>query len=54
MLAPKAQELIAAPHRFSGNREEAQRFFEEGLGKAFTCMRAVQHPDYPEVMSTRV
>jgi len=47
MLVPKAQELVATPYRFGGDREEAQRFFEEGLGKAFTHMRNAQHPEYP-------
>lgn len=47
MLTPKAQELIASPYRFDGSKEKAQRFFEDGLGKAFSNMRAAQHPDYP-------
>jgi putative DNA methylase len=41
------QELIAAPYRFGGDKERARRFFEEGLGKAFTHMRQSQHPEYP-------
>ena len=47
MLVPKAQELVATPYRFGGNKSEAQEFFETGLGKAFERMRAAQHPDYP-------
>jgi putative DNA methylase len=47
LLTPKAQELVATSYRFGGNREEANRFFEEGLGKAFTRMREVGHPSYP-------
>ncbi|MGI8424431.1 MAG: DUF1156 domain-containing protein, partial [Chloroflexota bacterium] len=47
LLTPKAQELVATPHRFGGSQEEARRFFEEGLGKAFAQMRAAQHPGYP-------
>jgi putative DNA methylase len=47
MLVPKAQELVATPFRFDGNKSKAQAFFETGLGKAFEQMRAVQHPDYP-------
>lgn len=47
MLTPKTQELIAAPHRFDGDRTKAQLFFEEGLGKSFAQMRAAQHPNFP-------
>jgi putative DNA methylase len=47
VLVPKAQELVATPHRFGGDKKKAQEFFEEGLGKAFERMRAVQHPEYP-------
>ncbi|MBI3462767.1 MAG: DUF1156 domain-containing protein, partial [Planctomycetes bacterium] len=47
LLTPKAQELIAAPYRFDGNKERAQSFFEEGLGKAFERMRKGHNSDYP-------
>ncbi len=47
VLVPKAQELIATPYRFGGNKSMAQEFFEVGLGKSFEQMRAVQHPDFP-------
>src|SRR5713101_2153705 len=47
VLVPKAQELVATPYRFDGNKKKAQEFFEAGLGKAFERMRAAQHPDYP-------
>jgi putative DNA methylase len=47
MLVPKAQELVASPCRCDGSREKAQRFFEEGLGKAFARMREMQHRAYP-------
>jgi putative DNA methylase len=47
LLVPKAQELVATPYRFGGDKEKAQRFFEEGLGQAFAQMRESQHPDYP-------
>ena len=46
LLVPKSQELVADPFRHGG-REQAQRFFEDGLAKAFGAMRARQHPDYP-------
>jgi putative DNA methylase len=47
VLVPKAQELVATPFRFDGSRAAAQRFFEDGLRKAFDMMREAQHPDYP-------
>jgi putative DNA methylase len=47
LLVPKAQELVAAPHRFEGSKESAQRFFEEGLGKTFARMRESQSPAFP-------
>lgn len=47
LLAPKAQELIATPYRFGGNMDQARRFFEQGLSKAFTQMHAAENPDYP-------
>ncbi len=46
LLVPKSQELVADQIRH-GSRQEAQRFFEEGLGRAFARMRETQHPDYP-------
>lgn len=46
LLVPKAQELVADPYRHGG-RENAQRFFEEGLGKAFSRVRKAQQSDYP-------
>ena len=47
LLVPKAQELIASPHRFDGSREKAQNFFEHGLGSAFHRMKFLQREDYP-------
>jgi len=47
LLTPKAQELVATPYRFNGDKDKARRFFEEGLGIAFAHMRAVQRLDYP-------
>lgn len=47
ILVPKAQELIATPYRFNGSKNEAQKFFETGLQKAFEQMRAQQNPEYP-------
>jgi putative DNA methylase len=47
LLVPKAQELIATPYRFEGNKSKAKEFFEIGLVKVFERMRTVQHPSYP-------
>lgn len=47
VLTPKAEELVATPYRFAGGKDEAKEFFEQGLAKAFSRMRAEQHPDYP-------
>lgn len=47
VLVPKAQELVATPYRFGGDKEKAREFFEMGLGKAFERMRAAHHPEYP-------
>jgi putative DNA methylase len=47
VLTPKAQELVATPYRFGGDKVEAERFFEEGLRTAFAHMREVQHPAFP-------
>ena len=47
LLAPKAQELVATPYRFGGNRKKAEEFFEEGLGKAFVRMREAANQGYP-------
>lgn len=47
MLVPKAQELVATPYRFNGNKSDAQKFFETGLQKAFEHMRSIQNPECP-------
>jgi len=47
LLVPKAQELVATPYRFGGDRERARQFFEGGLGQAFVRMRTVAHSRYP-------
>jgi putative DNA methylase len=47
VLTPKAEELVATPYRFGGDAAAAQQFFEQGLRKAFTRMRAAHHADYP-------
>jgi putative DNA methylase len=47
LLTPKADELVAAPNRFDGDKAAAQAFFESGLEHAFGHMRLVQDPQYP-------
>lgn len=47
LLTPKEQELVATPFRFNGDRAAADRFFEEGLRRAFARAREVQHRDFP-------
>lgn len=47
VLTPKSQELIAAPHRFEGDRDKAKQFFEEGLINVFKEMRAIQSSGTP-------
>ena len=47
VLVPKQQELVATPYRFSGDKDRAKQFFEDGFKTAFARMKAVQHPDFP-------
>ena len=47
VLVPKDEELVAAAHRFGGNKTKAEEHFLTGLGKAFHRMRQHAHPDYP-------
>lgn len=47
MLVPKTEELVAARHRFGGDRSKAEEHFLTGLGKAFQLMRHRAHTDYP-------
>jgi putative DNA methylase len=47
MLVPKAQELVATPHRFGGSKAKADEFFEHGLRQTFVALRAAQNHQYP-------
>jgi putative DNA methylase len=47
LLAPKAQELVATPYRFDGDRDRADEFFEAGLREVFSGMAVALTPDYP-------
>ncbi len=46
MAVPKAQELVASPFRHS-NKEEAERFFMEGMVEAMRRLAEQSHPDFP-------
>jgi putative DNA methylase len=50
LLTPKTQELVASRYRFGGDRLAADRFFEEGLRRAFGLMKHAAHPDYPLIV----
>ncbi|SHE99646.1 DUF1156 domain-containing protein [Desulforamulus putei] len=47
MLTPKAEELVATPYRFQGNRDKAKEHFEIGLQKSFKNMCNVTNSNYP-------
>lgn len=47
LLVPKAQELIADPSRFGGDRAAADKHFETGIAAAFEAMQRTQDSDYP-------
>lgn len=47
MLVPKAEELVATPYRFNGNKKQAKDFFEEGLFKTFQRIHDYCREDIP-------
>ncbi len=47
MLVPKAEELVAARHRFGGDRSKAEEHFLTGLSKTFQLIKDQAHSDYP-------
>jgi len=47
LLVPKAQELVATPYRFDGDRHRAEEFFESGLNRVFERLRDVQEERFP-------
>jgi putative DNA methylase len=47
VLVPKAQELIATPYRFGGDKSKAKAFFESGLRKTFAAMHRGQAAGFP-------
>ena len=47
ILVPKTEELVAAPHRFEGDKTKAEEHFLTGLSKAFRIIRKSAHHEYP-------
>ena len=47
LLTPKADELVASPFRFRGDKDAAESHFEKGLRAAFELMRQVQSRSFP-------
>jgi len=47
ILVPKAPELVAAPERFGGDKQEAKEHFESGFRKAFAALREKMDPRFP-------
>jgi len=47
LLVPKAQELVATPYRFDGDKEKAKNHFEGGFKKAFHAFREAADPRFP-------
>jgi putative DNA methylase len=46
IAVPKAEELVAAPHRH-GNKEKAEAFFLEGMTRAIHGLAEQAHPEMP-------
>jgi len=47
ILVPKEPELVAAPERFGGDKQEAKEHFESGFRKAFAALREKMDPRFP-------
>ncbi|AEE98001.1 DUF1156 domain-containing protein [Mahella australiensis] len=47
VMVPKAQELVATPYHFEGDRDKARRFFEDGLIRVFKNIREAASDEYP-------
>ena len=47
LLVPKEEELVAAPHRFPGGKEDAEEHFESGLRSVFRRMRQYATSEAP-------
>jgi putative DNA methylase len=47
LVTPKSEELVAIVHRFDGSRIKAERFFRDGLARAFVRIIEEGAPGYP-------
>jgi putative DNA methylase len=47
LLVPKSEELISSPYRHEGNKNQASKFFEDGLRRAFRGISQVHDEQYP-------
>ncbi len=47
LLVPKADELVATPYRFDGDKRRAEEFFESGLNRVFSGLGEVQDERFP-------
>lgn len=47
MLVPKAEELVATPYRFDGDKRKARNFFENGMYKTCCQIHAYAKDDVP-------
>lgn len=47
VATPKADELIAAPYRHGGDKDEATKYFVEGFTEAFHRLLEISAPDLP-------
>lgn len=47
VLVPKAEELIASPERFNGDKQKAKEHFEAGFHRAFTVLREKMDQRFP-------
>ncbi len=46
LAVPKAEELVAAPHR-QGGKEQAEKFFLDGMTQAMRCLSGQAHSAFP-------
>ena len=46
LAVPKAEELVASPYRH-GSKEQAEKFFLDGMKRAMQHLAVQTHPDYP-------
>ena len=47
LLVPKAQELVATPYRYGGDKDAADSHFESGLSTTFSRMKKAQREGFP-------